>query len=106
MPCKMLQARDDNSHSEDNGIPRPQFDIADCTLTILSVFDINCSSNKKQDNDNKPLTEFPESLDSAAPVTKGTYTVEDNQSEPSINDSCCVAMVINSRLIIMKIFGW
>ena len=105
MSCKMLQTQDGNSHSEDDGIPRPQFDIANCILTILSVFDINWSSNKKkQDSDDKPLNEFPNTLDSATAVTK--VTVEDDQSESSVNNYCCVAMAINNRLVIMKVTGW
>ena len=107
MPCKMLQTRDSNSHREDDGIPRPQFDIANCVLTILSVFNINWSSNKKKqniDNDDEPSPEFPDSMDSTTLVTKAT--VEDNQSELSITNSCCVAMAINSRLIVMKVTGW
>ena len=69
MTCKMLRARDGNSDDKDegidDGIPRPQFDIANCTLTILSVFDINWSSSKdKQNADNnisdtlRPATVF------------------------------------------------
>ena len=48
VPCKMLQAGDIDSNSEDNNvddIPRSQFHIADCTLTILSVFNVDRSSN-------------------------------------------------------------
>ena len=107
MPCKMVQTRGSNSHSEDDGIPRPQFDVANCTVTILSVFNINWSSNKKKqdiDNDGKPLPEFPDSMGSTTLVTKAT--VEDSQSESSITNSCCVAMAINSRLIVMKVTGW
>ena len=107
MPCKMLQARDSNSPSEDSGIPRPQFDIANCILTILGVFNISWSSNKnKHDTDinDKLSPEFPDSLDSPTPVTKAT--IEDGQSESSVTNSCCVAMAINSRLIVMKIIGW
>ena len=107
MPCKMLQTRDSDSHREDDGIPRPQFDIANCTLTILSVFNTNWSSYKKKqniDNDVKPSSEFPDSMDSTTLVTKAT--VEDNQSELSIANSCYVAMAINNRLIVMKVIGW
>ena len=108
MPCKMLQTSDASSNSEDGGIPRPQFDIINCTLTILSVFNINWSSNKtKQDSDNdyKPLPEFPDRMDSNTLVTTKAI-VEDNQSESSVTNSCCIAMAINSRLIIMKVTGW
>ena len=107
MPCKMLQTSDTSSNSEDGGIPRPQFDIINCTLTILSVFNINWLSNKMKqdsDNDDKPLPEFPDHMDSNTLVTKAI--VEDNQSESSVTNSCCVAMAINSRLIIMKVTGW
>ena len=41
LPCKMPQARDSNSRSEYDGIPRPQFYIANCILTILGVFNIS-----------------------------------------------------------------
>ena len=109
MPCKMLlQARDSNSYSKDGGIPRPQFDIANCILTILGLFNLIWSSNKnKQDTniDDKLSPEFPDNLDLPTPVTKAT--TQDGQSESSVtNCSSCVAMVINSRLIIMKIIGW
>ena len=107
MPCKMLEARDNNSRSDDGGIPSPQFDIVDCILTILGVFNISWSSNKKKqdpDTDDKSSSEFPDSLDSPTPVKKAT--MENDQSESSIANSCCVAMAINSRLIIMKIIGW
>ena len=106
MPCKMLQARDNNSRSDDGGIPRPQFDIVDCILTILGVFNVSWSSNKKkQDLDiGGKLSEFPDSLDSPTPVKKAT--MENDLSESSIANSCCVAMAINNRLIIMKIIGW
>ena len=52
----MLQARDDDPHSEhdgiDDSIPRPQFDIADCTVRILSVFYVNWPPNKDKQNTN------------------------------------------------------
>ena len=97
MPCKMLQARDVDPHSEDDGIDgnisRPQFNIVNCTLKILSVFCVNWSPNKdKQSTDNDPA----DSPSSSILVTK------DN----SVNDQwhvSCVAMAINHRLIIMKI---
>ena len=93
IPCKMLQAQDSNSHSEDDGTPRPQFDIADCSLKILSVFDINWSSSKdKQNTDNNTAG----SSCSATVVTN--INVVNNQS-----DCSCVAMAINYRLIVMKI---
>ena len=107
MPCKMLQARDSNSHNKDGGIPRPQFDIANYILTILGMFNISWSSNKnKQDTDiyDKLSPEFPDSLDLLAPVTKAI--IQDGQSESSVTNSCCVAMAINSRLIVMKIIEW
>ena len=108
LPCKMLQARDNISRSEDDGIPRPQFDIANCILTILGVFNISWSSdNNKQDTDidDKLSPEFSDSLDLSTPVTK--TTTQDGQSESSVTKySCCVAMAINNRLIIMKIMGW
>jgi len=107
MPCKMLQASNSNPHNEDDGIPRPQFDIANCTVTILNVFDINWGSNENKqntDSKNKSLSEFPNSLDSATLVAKAT--VEGNQSESSINNSCCVAMAVNNRLILLKVTGW
>ena len=107
MPCKMLQAGHSNSHRDDDGIPRPQFDVANCTLTILSIFNINWSFDKKKqniDNDNKPSPEFPDSMDSTTLITKAT--VEDNQSKLSVTNSCCIALAINSRLIVMKVTGW
>ena len=82
MPCKMLQTRDNASHSEDDSIddsiPRPQFVIGNCTLTILSVFNVNWSSNKDEQN-------TPGSLNS------------------DTSDFCHVAMALNYRLIVMKI---
>ena len=93
----MLQARDVDSHSEDDGIdgniPRPQFHIANCTLKILSVFCVNWSPNKdKQSTDNDP----------AGSLRPSTLVTKDN----SVNDQWCVsciAMAINHRLIVMKI---
>ena len=107
MPCKMLQVRDNNSRSDNGGIPRPQFDIVDCILTILGVFNVSWSSNKKKQNpdtDDKSSSEFPDSLDSPTPIKEAT--MENDLSESSIANSCCVAMTINNRLIIMKIIGW
>lgn len=97
MPCKMLQARDVDPHSEDDGIDgnisRPQFNIVNCTLKILSVFCVNWSPNKdKQSTDNDP----------ADSPSSSTLVTKDN----SVNDQwhvSCVAMAINHRLIIMKI---
>jgi len=102
MPCKMLWEK---NSSEADGIPRPQFDIANCILTVLRVFNINWSSNeRKQDIDgDKLLPEFPDSMDSATPAAKEPV---DDQSEACVANSCCVAMAINSRLIVMKITGW
>ena len=79
IPCKMLQATTDSG--EDDGIPRPQFDVGNCHLTILSVFDINWSSNKNK-------------LNSLSSITAAV----NNQS-----DFTCVAMGINYRLIVMRI---
>ena len=97
MPCKMLQARDVDPHSEDDGIDgnisRPQFNIVNCTLKILSVFCVNWSPNKdKQSTDNDP----------ADSPSSSTLVTKDN----SVNDQwhvSCVAMAINHRLIVMKI---
>ena len=103
MPYKLLQEK--NSSEADDGIPRPQFDIANCILTVLRVLNINWSSNeRKQDiDDDKLLPEFPDNMDSAIPVAKAPV---DDQSEACVANSCCVAMAINSRLIVMKITGW
>ena len=94
MPYKMLQPGDSNAHSENDGVPKPQFDIADCTLNILSVFNINWSSNKDEQNtDNNTAISNP---------SLTTMVTEGN----SVNDqSCvsCVAMAINYRLIVLKI---
>ena len=98
LPCKMLQARDDGPHSEDDSIddsiPRPQFDITDCTVRILSVFDVNWPSNKRdKQNTNSNTAGSPSS---STLVTKVT----------PVNDQsyvCCVAMAINYRLIVTKI---
>ena len=79
IPCKMLQTTTDSD--EDDGIPRPQFDVSNCTLTILSVFDINWSSNENRQHSLSSIT-----------------TTVKNQS-----DFTCVAMGINYRLIVMKI---
>ena len=80
MPCKMLQARDsDPSSDDDDSIPRPQFDIANCTLTVLNVFDINWSSSRCKQN------------------------THNNTAVSSQSDCSCVAMAINYRLIVMKI---
>ena len=82
----MLQTGDSESHSEDDGIPRPQFDVGNCTLTILSVFNINWSSNKDKRN-----------------------TLGSSMSSATVNavncqlDSNYVAMAINYRLIVMKV---
>ena len=97
MPCKLPQARDVDPHSEDDGIdgntPRPQFNIANCTLKILSVFCVNWSPNKdKQSTDNDP----------AGSLRSSTLVTKDNP----VNDQSyvsCVAMAINNRLIVMKI---
>ena len=90
LPCKMLQAEDSDSHNEGyetlDSIPRPQFDVGNCTLTILSVFDINWSSNKDKQNS-------PGSLMSSANVN-----AVNGQSNSSY-----VAMAINYRLIVMKV---
>ena len=97
MPYKMLQARDVGPHSEDDGTdgntPRPQFNIANCTLRILSVFCVNWSPNKdKQSTDNDP----------ADSPSSSTLVTKDN---PINDQSCvsCVAMAINYKLIVMKI---
>ena len=82
MPCKMLHPRDTATHSEEDGIPRPQFDIANCILTILSVFNIDRSSSKDRQNMNKNI------LDSDLKIR--SY----------------VAMAINYRLVVMKIMRW
>ena len=89
LPCKMLQAGDKDSHSEgDDGtsIPRPQFDVGNCTLTILSMFNINWSTNK--DKQNSP----------GSPMSSANVNAVNSQS-----NSSCVAMAINYRLIVMKI---
>ena len=83
MPCKMLQAGDIDSISEDDsvrdGISRPQFNVVDCTLTILSVFNVNWSPNKDKQNINN---------DTAMKMD---------------SDFSYVAMAINYRLILMSI---
>ena len=98
LPCKMLQARDDDPHSEydgiDDSIPRPQFDIANCTVSILSVFYVNWSPNKDKQNTNSNTA--GSSPSSSTVVTKVN----------PVNDQsyvCCVAMALNYRLIVMKI---
>ena len=97
MTCKMLRARDGNSDDKDegidDGIPRPQFDIANCTLTILSVFDINWSSSKDKQNTDDSTADNP----CSTTVTTKVDAIN-NQSDFSY-----VAMKINKRLILMKI---
>ena len=102
MPCKMLRARDSN---EADGIPRPQFDIANCILIVLCVFNINWLSNEREQSidGDKLLPEFADRMDSDTPVANVTV---DDHSEACVTNSCCVAMAINSRLIVMKITGW
>jgi len=97
MPCKMLQESDSNPHNEDDGIPRPQFDIANCTVTVLSVFNIDWISKNKREQNTDQNT--PDSLNSN---TNGTAV--NNQSD--LNITSCVAMAINYRLIVMKITRW
>ena len=83
MSCKMLQAGDIDSISEDDsvndGISRPQFNVVDCTLTILSVFNVNWSPNKDKRN------------------------VNNDTAMKMDSDLSYVAMAINYRLILMSI---
>ena len=86
IPCKMLQTGDTDSHSEDgDGIPRPQFDVGNCTLTILSVFNINWSSNKDKQN------------------TSGCLSLASANAVNSQSNFSYVAMALNYRLIVMKV---
>ena len=97
MTCELPSSSDSSgSRVDPSGIIRPQFDIANCSVTILKVFDINWVSKKVTS-----ITRQPQDTLSGEMTTTPADFVKDDQSD--IHNSCVVAMAINNRLIIMKI---
>ncbi|XP_065916020.1 uncharacterized protein [Dysidea avara] len=102
MSCELPSSSNSSgSRVDPSGIIRPQFDIADCSVTILKVFDINWVSKKVTSVTEQPQ-HFPDTLSGEVTNTPaGQDTVKDEQSD--VSNCCVVAMAINNRLIIMKI---
>ena len=99
MACELPSSSNSSGSGVDpSGIIRPQFGIANCSVTILKVFDINWVSKKATN-----VTKQPQDTLSGEVTTPpaGQDTVKDDQSD--VNNSCIVAIAINNRLIIMKI---
>ncbi|XP_065914704.1 uncharacterized protein [Dysidea avara] len=102
MSCELPSSNNSSgSRVDPSGIIRPQFDIADCSVTILKVFDINWVS-KKVTSVTEQLQHFPDTHSGEVTnIPAGQDTVKDDQSD--VSNCCVVAMAINNRLIIMKI---
>ncbi|XP_065915005.1 uncharacterized protein [Dysidea avara] len=102
MSCELPSSSNSSgSRVDPSGIIRPQFDIADCSVTILKVFDINWVSKKVTSVTEQPQ-DYPDTLSGEVTNTPaGQDTVKDDQSD--VSNCCVVAMAINNRLIIMKI---
>ena len=102
MSCELPSSSNSSgSRVDPSGIIRPQFDIADCSVTILKVFDINWVSKKVTSVTEQPQ-HFPDTLSGKVTNTPaGQDIVKDNQSD--VNNCCVVAMAIDNKLILMKI---
>ena len=103
MLCK-LPSRSSSSRGEEDpsGMFRPQFDIANCIVAILKVFDVSWRSEKIT-KVAEELSDFPSTLSDQVTNTPSTHDAVNDDDQSDVSNSCSVAMAINNRLIVMRI---